>query len=149
MFLTFPTAFGPLVDTSSFAAFIRAAAANVRDPGAETVIDFRAERFKDKASDVDAVIVLVGEVPERSFNVLKSGGKLGSAVSKPDQAFPRGAHFFLVGVTERLERIAWVISAGELRTMCVTVIPLAAVHQVQEILNGKCPRPKRKFVLQR
>ena len=58
----------------------------VRDLGADLVIDFRTQRFEEEVRDADAVIDLVGgETQERSFQVLRRGGKLISAVSDPDQ----------------------------------------------------------------
>jgi NADPH:quinone reductase-like Zn-dependent oxidoreductase len=58
----------------------------VRDLGANTLIDFKTQRFEEKVRDADAVIDLVGgETQQRSFQVLRRGGKLISAVSGPDQ----------------------------------------------------------------
>jgi NADPH:quinone reductase-like Zn-dependent oxidoreductase len=80
----------------------------VRDLGANTVIDFQTQRFEDEIRDADAVIDLVGgETQVRSFQVLRRGGKLISAVSRPDQHLAQRqgveAAFFLVNVTrERL-----------------------------------------------
>jgi NADPH:quinone reductase-like Zn-dependent oxidoreductase len=52
---------------------------------ADEVIDFRASRFEDGLDPVDVVIDLVGgDVQRRSLSVLKRGGILVSAVSKPD-----------------------------------------------------------------
>ena len=85
--------------------------------GAEEVIDYRAGRFAERASGVDAVIDLVGgEVQARSFAVLKPGGILVSAVSEPDQqtAARHGvrALFFLVDVTTaHLDGIAKLVDA--------------------------------------
>ena len=54
----------------------------VRNLGANTVIDFQTQRFEEHVRDVDAVIDLVGgETQKRSFQVLRRGGKLISAVS--------------------------------------------------------------------
>src|SRR5262249_49558079 len=54
--------------------------------GAHAVIDYRVARFEDAVDGVDAVIDLVGgEIQARSFAVLRPGGILVSAVSKPDQ----------------------------------------------------------------
>ena len=54
--------------------------------GGDRVIDFTKTRFEDEVRGVDAVIDLVGgETQTRSFQVLKNGGKLISAVSVPDQ----------------------------------------------------------------
>jgi NADPH:quinone reductase-like Zn-dependent oxidoreductase len=57
-----------------------ASAANldfVRGFGADEVIDYRAERFEDVVRDVDVVFDTVGgETLERSWGVLKPGGRL-------------------------------------------------------------------------
>lgn len=127
--------------------------AYVRELGAERVIDFRAERFEDVVKDVDAVLDLVGgETQQRSFQVLRPGGKLISAVSVPDQGLARShgveASFFLVGVTsDRLEAIADLIDRGELTTRVGAVLPIADAHESHLMLEGICPPPKGKIVL--
>ena len=84
----------------------------LRTLGAETVIDYRTQRFEDEIRDADAVIDLVGgETQKRSFQVLRRGGRLISAVSPPDQQAAQShgvkAAFFLVEVTSQaLETIA-------------------------------------------
>ncbi len=94
----------------------------VRDLGANTVIDYRTQRFEKEVQDADAVIDLVGgETQERSFQVLRRGGKLISAVSRPDQYLAKRygveATFFLVDVTSQyLTKIARFIDDGKLRT---------------------------------
>jgi NADPH:quinone reductase-like Zn-dependent oxidoreductase len=59
----------------------------LRIPGSPgTVIDFRTHRFEEEVPEVEAVIDLVGgETQRRSFQVLRRGAKLISAVSRPDQ----------------------------------------------------------------
>jgi NADPH:quinone reductase-like Zn-dependent oxidoreductase len=78
----------------------------VRNLGANTVIDFPTQRFEEEVRDADAVIDLVGgDTQERSFQVLRRGGKLISAVSRPDQHLAQShrveAAFFLVNVTSQ------------------------------------------------
>ncbi len=125
----------------------------VRSLGADEVIDFRAERFEDKASDLDAVIDLVGgETQQRSFAVLKTGGALVSTVSLPDQerakAYGVRALFFLVDVTtERLERIAAAIDANRLTPSVGVVLPLAEARTAHEMLDGIRPHPRGKIIL--
>jgi NADPH:quinone reductase-like Zn-dependent oxidoreductase len=125
----------------------------VRDLGADTVIDFRTQRFEDEIRDVDAVLDLVGgETQKRSFQVLRRGGKLISAVSPPDQELAKShgvdATFFLVRVTSRhLTDIAGLIDNGELRTRVGTVLPLAAAREAHFILEGRRPPSKGKIVL--
>jgi NADPH:quinone reductase-like Zn-dependent oxidoreductase len=127
--------------------------AGVQSLGADEVIDYRTERFEDKAGAVDAVIDLVGgEAQARSFAMLKPGGVLVSAVAPPNQDLARchgvDARFFLVRVTtQRLDRIAAMIAAGELRPAVGAVLPLAAARDAHEMLEGIRPHPKGKIVL--
>src|SRR4051794_23361997 len=54
----------------------------VRALGADKVVDYHTQRFEDEVKDADAVLDLVGgETQTRSFQVLRPGGKLVSAVS--------------------------------------------------------------------
>jgi NADPH:quinone reductase-like Zn-dependent oxidoreductase len=121
--------------------------------GAQEVIDHRAVRFEDVVSGVDAVIDLVGgEIQARSFAVLRRGGILVSAVSKPDQevATRHGvrALFFLVDVTTaHLTQIAAMIDAGDLTVNVGAVLPLADARVAHEMLEGSRSRPRGKIVL--
>ena len=125
----------------------------VRKLGADTVIDFQTQRFEDAARNVDAVLDLVGgETQKRSFQVLRGGGKLISAVSHPDQDLAKShgvdAAFFLVKVTSQyLTEIADLIDSGKLRTRVGTVLPLADARQAHFILEGRRPPSKGKIVL--
>jgi NADPH:quinone reductase-like Zn-dependent oxidoreductase len=127
--------------------------ATVRNLGANTVIDFRIQRFEEQVRDADAVIDLVGGATQtRSFQILRRGGKLISAVSRPDQhlAQSRGveAAFFLVNVTsQHLAEIASLIDGGSLRTRVGAVLPLADAREAHFILEGVRPHPKGKIVL--
>lgn len=126
----------------------------VKRLGADVVVDFRSQRFEDFARDVDAVIDLVGgETQTRSFAVLKRGGRLISAVSRPDQELAKAngveALFFLVNVTTKeLRDIAAMVDAGELETNVGDVLPLDAAITAHEMLEGKHPHAKGKIVLQ-
>jgi NADPH:quinone reductase-like Zn-dependent oxidoreductase len=128
-------------------------AALVRGLGADTVIDYRTGRFEDKVRDADAVIDLVGgDTQKRSFQVLRHGGKLISAVSGPDQTLAQRhgveASFFLVEVTtEELTAIASLIDDGTLRIGPSVVLSLADAPQAHRMLEGQQPRPKGKIIL--
>lgn len=127
--------------------------ATVRALGADIVVDYRSERFEDKVSNVDAVIDLTGgETQQRSFTVLRRGGKLVSAVSQPDQELAKkhgvDAFFFLVNVTtEQLTDIAAMVDAGELVTNVGTVLPLADAIKAHEMLEGTRSHARGKIVL--
>jgi NADPH:quinone reductase-like Zn-dependent oxidoreductase len=125
----------------------------VRDLGADKAIDYRTERFEKEVRDVDAVIDLVGgDTQERSFQVLRRGGKLISAVSAPDQHLAQShgveAAFFLVNVTSQyLAEIAGLIDEGKLRTRVGTVLPLADARAAHLMLEGVRSHLDGKIVL--
>jgi NADPH:quinone reductase-like Zn-dependent oxidoreductase len=125
----------------------------VRHLGADTVIDFKTQRFEEEVRDADAVIDLVGgETQRRSFQVLRRGGKLISAVSRPDQHHAEShgveAAYFLVNVTTaHLARIAAMIDAGGLTVNVGAVLPLADARVAHEMLEGSRSRPSGKIVL--
>jgi NADPH:quinone reductase-like Zn-dependent oxidoreductase len=128
-------------------------AAFVHNLGANTVIDYQSQRFEKEVRDADAVIDLVGgETQERSFQVLRRGGKLISAVSRPDQHLAEShgveAAFFLVNVTSQyLAEIASLIDGGRLKTRVGAVLALAEAREAHLMLEGVRPRPKGKIVL--
>jgi NADPH:quinone reductase-like Zn-dependent oxidoreductase len=125
----------------------------LRNLGASTVIDYRTQRFEEEVRDADAVIDLVGgETQTRSFQVLRRGGKLISAVSNPDQHLAQShgieAAFFLVNVTTQyLAEIAGLIDSGKLRTRVGAVLPLAEAREAHLMLERIRPQPKGKIVL--
>ena len=125
----------------------------VRELGADSVIDYQTQRFEEQVHNADAVIDLVGgETQLRSFQILRRGGKLISAVSQPDQDIARSkgidAAFFLVNVTNRqLARIAALLESGELRTHVGTVLPLEHAREAHLMLERLRPQPKGKIVL--
>lgn len=125
----------------------------VRDLGADTVIDYRTQRFEEEVRNADAVIDLVGgETQSRSFQVLRRGGRLISAVSGPDQHLAERhgveAGFFLVNVTSQyLAEIARLVDSGKLRTRVGAVLPLADAREAHLMLERVRPQPKGKIVL--
>ena len=125
----------------------------VRSLGADKVLDYHTQRFEEEVKDADAVLDLVGgETQMRSFQVLRPGGKLISAVSQPDQdrAKQHGvtAAFFLVEVSaERLRTIADLIDRGELKTCVGVVLPLTDARDAHMMLEGRRSPPKGKIIL--
>lgn len=128
-------------------------AAFVRELGADSVIDYKAGRFEETVHDADAVIDLVGgDTQRRSFQVLRRGGKLVSAVSQPDQALAQKhgveAAFFLVKVTtEALADITRLIDAGRLRAGVGVILAMADAPTAHLMLEGVKPHPRGKIVL--
>ncbi|HEX5607883.1 MAG TPA: NADP-dependent oxidoreductase [Candidatus Binatia bacterium] len=124
----------------------------VRRLGAYGVIDYRVKRFEEQVKHVDVVLDTVGGATlERSYGVLKRGGILVSSAAEPsqEQAQQHGvrAMFFLVEVTtERLEKIAELIDAGELATEVGEVLWLHEARQGHEMIEG-APHRRGKIVI--
>jgi NADPH:quinone reductase-like Zn-dependent oxidoreductase len=140
-------------DLRTFATAAAEDVGYVHELGASTVIDFRTQRFEEVVRDADTVIDLVGgETQERSFQVLRRGGKLISAVSQPDQDLAHHygveAAFFLVNVTsQHLSDIAGLIDDGKLGTRVGEVLPLEDARQAHLTLDGARRQQKGKIVL--
>ena len=123
----------------------------VQNLGADEVIDARS--VTDDFEPVDAVIDVVGgEMQERAFAALRSGGVMVSAVSQPDaqQAARRGVRtsFMLVNVSSRaLASLAQLVEAGDLAAHVGAVLPLSGARQAHEMLDGMRSRPRGKIVL--
>jgi NADPH:quinone reductase-like Zn-dependent oxidoreductase len=121
-----------------------ASAANlefVRSLGAEEVIDYRAQRFEDAVRDVDVVFDTVGgETLERSWGVLKPGGRLVTVAASGEQTTDeriRAAYFIVEPSRTQLEEIARLIDAGALRPVVGAVFPLAEARQAYESKPGR------------
>jgi len=121
-----------------------ASAANlefVRSLGAEEVIDYRAQRFEDVVRDVDVVFDTVGgETLEKSWGVLKPGGRLVTVAASGEQTTDeriRAAYFIVEPSRTQLEEIARLIDAGALRPVVGAVFPLAEARQAYESKPGR------------
>ncbi|HEX5022840.1 MAG TPA: NADP-dependent oxidoreductase [Candidatus Binatia bacterium] len=114
----------------------------IRSLGAYGVIDYRARRFEEQVKELDVVLDTVGgDTLDRSFGVLKRGGMLVSSAAQPSQekAAQHGvrALFFLVEVnTNRLNTIAKLIDANELKTEVGEVLWLDEARQGHHMLEG-------------
>ena len=103
----------------------------VRDLGAGDVIDYRARRFEEAVADLDLVLDTVGgETWERSWDVLRPGGRLVSiAVPRPPERETgdgRRAIWFVVEPNRaQLIDIGGLIDGGHLRPIVSAVLPLA------------------------
>jgi NADPH:quinone reductase-like Zn-dependent oxidoreductase len=109
-----------------------ASAANldfVRMLGAEQVIDHRATRFEKEVCEVDVVFDTVGgETLERSWSVLKPGGKLvtiAAGGAQADEQRVRDAFMLVRADGCQLRQIARLIDAGDLRVFVEDIFPLA------------------------
>jgi NADPH:quinone reductase-like Zn-dependent oxidoreductase len=120
-----------------------ASAANldfVRSLGADEVIDYRAQRFEDVVRDVDVVFDTVGgETLERSWGVLKPGGRLVTVAASGERTTDeriRAAYFIVEPSLTQLTEIARLIDRGALRPVVGAVFPLAEARQAYQHKPG-------------
>jgi NADPH:quinone reductase-like Zn-dependent oxidoreductase len=111
--------------------------AYVQSLGADTVIDYTAERFEDIVKDVDFVLDTVGgETLARTWSVMKPGGRLASIAGQPpmDKAKQHAITLIRPGVatSEDLQAIAGRIDAGQLQINIEQSFALADVRQAHE-----------------
>lgn len=131
-----------------------ASAANhdyVRKLGADEVIDYSAQDFTEAVSGCDAVFDTVGgDVTQRSFAVLKPGGRLASiaAGTKPPPT-PRDDVQSLRPDVGRdrphLERLVKLHEAGAVTVPEVTLYPLSEAAEAHRVSEGRHLRGKLVF----
>jgi NADPH:quinone reductase-like Zn-dependent oxidoreductase len=128
-----------------------ASAANhayVRSIGADQIVDYNAQDFTKAVSGCDAVFDTVGgDVTQRSFSVLKPGGRAafiasGPQAPKPPRADVQSLRPNVGRDRPHLERIVALYREGAVRAPEVTLFPLsqaAAAHRVSQArhLRGK------------
>jgi NADPH:quinone reductase-like Zn-dependent oxidoreductase len=116
--------------------------------GVDEVIDYTEDDFSQVLEDYDLVIdTLGGEVQDKSFDILKKGGKLVSIVEEPDQE--KAAHLgieakfhWLIPDGEELSVLAEMIDDNNLKPVVGTVFPfseqgLKDAHELSETHHAR------------
>jgi NADPH:quinone reductase-like Zn-dependent oxidoreductase len=118
----------------------------VKSIGASQVIDYRNAQFEKVLREkVDLVFDLIGgDTQQRSFLVLKEGGRLVSAVQPPSQEEAAKYHVSgemmrLAPSTEVLGKIARLLEEGTIRPDVATVYALQDAAQAWKDLAGNLP----------
>jgi NADPH:quinone reductase-like Zn-dependent oxidoreductase len=118
----------------------------VHDLGAAEVIDYKTVHFEKVVGDVDVVFDTIGgETLERSWSVLKPGGRMVTIASQSKGAKDervRAAFFIVEPSHEQLTEIAGLLDAGKLRAFVEKVFQLdqardAYAHARQSGHRGK------------
>ncbi|MFC3227305.1 NADP-dependent oxidoreductase [Marinibaculum pumilum] len=120
----------------------------VRKIGADIAIDYRKERFEDVAHDMDLVFDLVaGEVQDRSWHVLRRGGRLVSTLGLPPEEKAdfhgvRAIGFLATPSGRQLAEIGRLIDEGRVQPEVVARFPLddapeAERRHEQDHVRGK------------
>ncbi len=132
-----------------------ASAANhdyVRKLGADQVIDYRAEDFTKLVSGVDCVFDTVGgDVTQKSFAVLKPGGRAAFIASGAKAPMPEGRSDVrslrpAVGRGRPyLERIMQLLTAGAVHVPEVKLYDLSQAQEAHKVSQGRHLRGKLVF----
>jgi NADPH:quinone reductase-like Zn-dependent oxidoreductase len=107
------------------------AVAYVKSLGAQRVIDVRSERFDAQTAVFDMVIDTVGgDTLQRSFPVVRKGGRLVTLQAPPDQEMAArvgiDAFFIVTADANGLTKLAHLADSGSLRVTVAQRFPLAA-----------------------
>jgi len=117
----------------------------------DEVIDFKRERFEEKASGVDAAVDLVGgETLARSYAVVKKGGVLVTTVQPVDesaakQAGIRAVQMFMKRNAADLAELARLVEKGAVKPRLSQTMELKHAREAQEL--SETGRAKGKVVL--
>ncbi len=127
-------------------------AERLRELGVDEHIDSQARPFEEIVQDIDVVVDTVGgDVAQRSYGVLKSGGRLATPAAQisPEeaeaQAQQRGikvAGVWSQANAEQLEQLAALIDAGTVKVLVSDVLPLEQAQEAQELVAAGHPRGK-------
>ncbi|BCZ85423.1 quinone oxidoreductase (plasmid) [Paraburkholderia terrae] len=115
----------------------------VKSLGADQVVDTRIQSFDEHRKSIDVVIDLIGgETLDRSFETVRPGGSIVSAVTEPDPeraaTFGINAKFMLVAVTSSvLRELSALLKTGELRTRVGEILSLSQAQAAHEMLAGR------------
>ena len=125
----------------------------VRGLGADQVIDYRAQDFTRVVANCDAVFDTVGgEVAERSFAVLKPGGRAafiasGNSAPPSPRAEVRSLRPDVRRDRPHLERIVALVTGGAVRVPEITTYRLADAAEAQRVSEGRHLTGKLVFVV--
>jgi NADPH:quinone reductase-like Zn-dependent oxidoreductase len=120
----------------------------VRSLGADQIIDYNTQDFTTLVSGCDAVFDTVGgDVAQRSFAVLKPGGRAAFIASGPQpptspRADVRSLRPTVARSRRHLERIAALVRARAVRVPEVTLFPLAQAAEAIKVSEGRHLRGK-------
>jgi NADPH:quinone reductase-like Zn-dependent oxidoreductase len=128
--------------------------AYLRGIGADEIIDYTAQDFTNVVSGCDAVLDTVGgDVAQRSFAVLKPGGRAAFIASGPQAPQPphpdvQSLRPNVARDRRHLERIVALVGAGAVKPPEVTLFPLAQAAAAHRVSEGRHFRGKLVLAVQ-
>jgi NADPH:quinone reductase-like Zn-dependent oxidoreductase len=116
--------------------------------GADKVINYEKQSFESELKDYDLVLdTLGGEIQNKSYKVLKKGGKLVTIVNKPDEKLAdsfgvTAVYHRLVPNGEQLREIAKLIESGKIKPNIGQIFEFSAktlqeAHELSETHHAK------------
>ena len=125
----------------------------VRGLGAERVVDYEREAFDADGRVFDVVLDTVGgETLDRSFDVLRPGGRLVTLQAPPDQeragaAGVEAVFFIVTPDRDELARIAGLVDADHLEVLVAATFPLVAGRAAFESGRDPARRPGKTVLV--
>jgi NADPH:quinone reductase-like Zn-dependent oxidoreductase len=125
--------------------------AYLREIGADEVIDYTASDFTQIGQRCDAVFDTVGgDVAQKSFTVLKSGGRAafvasGSQAPKPDRGDVQALRPAVGRARRPLERVAELFTAGAIRAPQIKLYRLSEAADAHRLSESRHFRGKLVF----
>jgi NADPH:quinone reductase-like Zn-dependent oxidoreductase len=113
----------------------------VRRLGADEAIDYSAEKFEDHTNNIDLVVDLVsGDTQERSWCVLRPGGRIVSTLSEPSKAEARrhratGVRMVVRPNSRQLAEIARLIESGKVVVKIGKTFPLRSAADAHRLVE--------------
>ncbi|HEY2382470.1 MAG TPA: NADP-dependent oxidoreductase [Terriglobia bacterium] len=107
--------------------------------GIDEIVDYKKERFEDKANEMDAVVDLVGgDTFKRSFAVVKKGGVLITTVQQVDEAAAkrsgiRAVHMVMRRNAVDLAELAALVESGAVKPRLAQTMSLDEAKKAQEL----------------
>ncbi len=144
----FAVQFARVAEAEVIATASAAEADRVTAYGAGKVIDPKVQKFEDEVHDVDLVIDLIGgDTQDRSYQILKRGGRLISTVQEPDQAKAEAAgvtaqRFMTQPNGRQLAEIAELIDSTLVQVTVVKVFTLGLASEAHRMLEKSHPHGK-------
>ncbi|WP_027953342.1 NADP-dependent oxidoreductase [Halobacillus kuroshimensis] len=116
--------------------------------GVDRFIDYKEEDFSEVLQDFDIVVdTLGGDIQEKSFQVLKEGGKLPSVVQPPDETKAvekniKTGFVWLEPSGEQLSKLGKMMEEGTLKSVIGHELPfsqegLREAHEISESHHAK------------
>ncbi len=123
----------------------------VKNLGADVVIDYKTQKFEEELSGYDLVFDMMGgKTLDKSFKVLKKGGRLVSIKGQDTQKLAEqyGVHFetfFMWSSGEMLSQLAQLISDGVLKPVIDRTYPIDQTQEAYDYIQTG--RTKGKIVI--